>query len=941
MGTWNYDQVLGGSELGRRERPLDRGAGPVERFASDLRDLRRLAGEPSYRDLAKRAHYSATALSVAAGGSALPSLNVALAFVRACGGDVAEWERRWKETSDLVVADTSGTDQPGSAPQVRYSLPADTVEFTGRSGELRQIMTAVASATGGVVTVGAIDGMPGVGKTALTVHVAHALAGKFPDRQLFIDLHAHTPGYEPTKAEDALAGLLAAVGVDPKYLPSGIDERAAMWRDRMAGQRALLVLDNAASSVQVAPLLPGGGGCLVLVTSRRHLGDLPGAVAAIGVDVLPRDEAAVMFTRLAPRAAGDPDGVAEVVALAGFLPLAVCLLARVFARHPSWALTDLIAETRTGVLTLSAEIHSVAAAFEVSYRHLEPTSQRLFRLLGLHPGTVIDTFAAAALAGIGQEEAAGRLDDLHREGLVIEAGYRRYGMHDLLRRYARDLAAPAGPAAVNQEAVSRLLDYYQHTAALAGMLLTRQARPGPAPPAAPGYEIPDLGDESRALAWARADRASLLACADLAAGAGQHLRVVALTAGLAALLRRDGPWAEAVTRHTAAVRAARLAGDRLSEANALADLGDVLELTGDFPGAARVLDEALAIYRDLACRLGEAHVLHDLGIVRRLTGDYSAATAVVTHGLAIYRELGSRLGEAHALNNLGAVRQLAGDHLGAAQVLQEALRIFCDIGNRPGEAHALYDLGIVRLQTEDYTGGAAVLEQARGIYRDLDDRLGEANALTYLGIMRRLTGDHPGTVRSLEQALIIFRDLGSRVGEANALSNLGIARQVTGDHPGAAEALEEALSIYRDLGSRLGEANALSELGAVRRLTGDHSGAAAALDQALVIYRDIGDQQGEAETLNDRATQHRISGDLAQAEENYRQALALARAIDSSRDEAHALAGLGRCATASGNNERAEDLLRQAHRIFHRIGAAETTDILAELDTLASRMIVQ
>jgi predicted ATPase len=108
-----------------------------------------------------------------------------------------------------------------------------------------------------VVAIYAIGGMPGVGKTALAVHAAHLLRGRFPDRQLFIDLHAHTPGQEPMLPEAALAGLLAAVGVDARYLPADLAGRTDLWRDRMAGQRALLVLDNAAGSGQVAPLLPG------------------------------------------------------------------------------------------------------------------------------------------------------------------------------------------------------------------------------------------------------------------------------------------------------------------------------------------------------------------------------------------------------------------------------------------------------------------------------------------------------------------------------------------------------------------------------------------------------------------------------------------------------------------------------------------------------------
>jgi transcriptional regulator with XRE-family HTH domain len=203
-----------------------------------------------------------------------------------------------------------GADADTAPGVVRYSLPPDVAAFTGRAGELDRVTVAVtgAATVGGVVAIHAIGGMPGAGKTALAVHAAHLLAGHFPDCQLFIDLHAHTPGHEPVQPEDALAGLLAAAGVDPRFLPVDLESRAGMWRDRIAGQRALLVLDNAASSSQVTPLLPGGSDCLVLVTSRRHLGDLPGFVAPVLLDALPANQAHEMFTWLAPSAAADPAG---------------------------------------------------------------------------------------------------------------------------------------------------------------------------------------------------------------------------------------------------------------------------------------------------------------------------------------------------------------------------------------------------------------------------------------------------------------------------------------------------------------------------------------------------------------------------------------------------------------------------------------------------------
>ena len=211
----------------------------------------------------------------------------------------------------------------------------------------------------------------------------------------------------------------------------------------------------------------------------------------------PPEEAREMFVRLVPRAIGPDPAVAELVRLAGFLPLAISLLARVYARHPSWTLTDLAAETTASMLTLAAEKDSVAAAFEVSYRHLDLDHRRFFQRLGLHPGTAIDGYAAAALAGTGLREADRYLDVLHGVGLLTEAGYHRYNMHDLIRRYVRG-RADADPVLDRQQALDRLLDYYQHTAALAEARLAHRARTSPAPALrAPPAALPALAGPIR------------------------------------------------------------------------------------------------------------------------------------------------------------------------------------------------------------------------------------------------------------------------------------------------------------------------------------------------------------------------------------------------------------------------------------------------------------
>jgi tetratricopeptide (TPR) repeat protein/transcriptional regulator with XRE-family HTH domain len=788
----------------------------------------------------------------------------------------------------------------GTAPAATRTLPRDIASFTGRELELAELANTGAVGRGSVVGIHAIGGMAGVGKTAFAVHAAHRLAARFPDGQIFLPLHGHTPGQQPVDPADALASLLMTAGVAAAQIPPGLEARTALWRDRLADKQLLLVLDDAVGHEQVRPLLPGTAGSLVLVTSRRHLTALEDATT-ISLDTLAPGEAAALLVRLAARPdlePGDP-AVGLITDLCGCLPLAVGMLARQLHHHPAWTPADLAADlaaARDRLELMVVENLSVAAAFDLSYADLTSGQQRLFRRLGLHPGTDIDAYASGALDGTDQATARRGLDALYDQYLLAEPTRGRYRLHDLIREHARALAARDDPADDRDQATSRLVDYYQHTAAVAEALLARRSRTRTQPPAlaAPPAAVPRLTDREQALAWARAERGSLLACLDYVTSTGRHARVVALTSAIGALLRQDGPWAEAITRHDTAIHAARRVGDRPGEANALTDLGDVRQLTGDYPGAAQALLEALSIYGGLEDRLGQANALSILGIARQQTGDYQGAAETLLEALSIYGEVGDSRGEASALINLGTVRHMTDDYPGAAEALEESLRIYSGLGDRLGQANALNALGALRRQTGDYRGAAEVLEQALGICRDFGYRRGEASALNYLGNVRRQTGDYRGAAEALEQALGICRDLGNRLGQANSLLYLGGVRQQTGDYPRAAEALEQALGIYRNLGIRGGEATVLNELG----------------------------------------TLHRIRGDLSQARMCHRRALDLAREIDGSWDEAHALAGLGRCGLAAGNTNNAEALLRQAREIFQRIGAAETADVAAELAAL-------
>ncbi len=292
---------------------------------------------------------------------------------------------RGKALAAEVLAARQGAAGAFAAAATR-ALPRDIASFTGRQAEFAQLKGMLgAAARGGVVAIHAIDGMAGVGKTTFAVHVAHRLAGSFPDGQFFLALHAHTRGQRPVDPADALASLLLTAGVPKEQIPPGLEARAGRWRDQVADRKILLLLDDAAGHEQVRPLLPGTAGSLALVTSRRRLTALEDA-AVTTLDPLPPAEAATLLARLAARAeihAADL-AVGELTRLCGCLPLAIGMLASQLRHHPAWTAVGLaveLADGRDRLAGMRAENLSVAAAFGLSYRDLSEDQQRLFRRL--------------------------------------------------------------------------------------------------------------------------------------------------------------------------------------------------------------------------------------------------------------------------------------------------------------------------------------------------------------------------------------------------------------------------------------------------------------------------------------------------------------------------------------------------------------------------------
>ncbi|MEV7197375.1 tetratricopeptide repeat protein [Streptomyces sp. NPDC093510] len=651
----------------------------------------------------------------------------------------------------------------GARPVVRHGLPQDIAGFTGRERELEYLLAT--AARGRVVNVYTVDGMPGVGKTALVTRAAHLLAERFPDGQFFYDLHAHTPDLPSAKPVDVLAVLLTDLGIDPQNLPPTLEGRSHLWRDRLTGKSALLVLDDAASHAQIEPLLPSTPGCLTLVTSRRLIA-LDGA-DPLALAPLTPGEAAELFTTRGhriPTDSSEQNAVTEAVRLCGYLPLAIVLLAGRL-RHKdknTWSIARFAAEF-AGAQDRLDELddggnRAVYSAFLLSYQALPADLQRLFRRIGLHPGPDLDAYAAAALDDAPLTATRRRLEALYIDHLLDEIAPGRYQPHDLLRAYARTLTTDHDPPDERAQATEWLLDYYQSTAQRADRYLARAPRPAPITP--PPAAAPDVPDRASALDWMRTERANLLACLDTLT-TNQAPRVIHLTAAMTAFLLQEGPWPQAAALHQRAATTARHAANSSGEANALNDLGRVRLLTGEFAEAARLQEQALALYESLGDRLGQAGALWELGRVRLLSGELAEAARLLEQALALYESLGDRLGQAGALNDLGRARQVRGEFAEATRLLEQALTLFQEVGDPQGEAESLNNMGALLAESTGPQAALTVYRKALELARQIHSPLDEARALEGAARCLARTGDRKTALAELREAVAIYERIGA------------------------------------------------------------------------------------------------------------------------------------------------------------------------------------
>lgn len=728
---------------------------------------------------------------------------------------------------------------------VPAELPADLATFTGRTTELERLAGLYTDAERpAAMMLAAIDGMAGVGKTALAVRWAHRVRHLFPDGQLFVDLHGHSHDAAPVEPVAALERLLRSLGVPGERLPHGRDELAALYRSTLADRRVMVVFDNAGAEEQVRPLLPGAPGCLVVVTSRRRLTGLDGA-CTLSLDVLPLPDAVELLHRVVGSGPSTPDdagAVEEIVDVVGRLPLAVRIAAGRLRARPSWRpahLAALLRDERERLSELDSGRQGVAAAFSLSYRELPDPARRLFRLLGLHPGRDIDQHAAATLTGTGVPDTRRVLEDLVDTHLVLSPAPGRYALHDLLRSYAAARAVEEEQEPGRREALTRLFEGYAHTAAAATALIYPQGpRPQGSPPPDAGSGV-DGGadrftDAAQASTWLDAELPNLLASAAYATEHGWPAYAGELSRTLWRHLHERSDFAAALALHGQAARAARGRGDPR----------------------------------------GEAGSLIDLGTVHGRIGDHRRALDHLQQALTLYRQIGDRAGTMRALGNLGVVSERLGHYERALDHLHEALDL-CHDGAPAGEATALLNLGIVYGRLGRYDLSVDHLDRALALLRAAGNRGSEARALTNLGIVHARLGDSERALDRCQQALAIFRAAGSSDQEGYALTGIGVVHAQNGRYDQALELLRRAIDLFREAGNRSGESDALNDLGRTLCRTGRAADALACHQRSLALAEQTDDRYERGRALDGLAHARRALGDLDQARSDWEAAAAL------------------------------------------------------------------
>ncbi len=773
--------------------------------------------------------------------------------------------------------------------------PQQAVELVGRTDEL-----GLLTGGGDPPLVSVIEGMPGVGKTALAVHAARIASGQYPDGTLYLNLQSHDPGRPPLDAPEALNRLLQMLGVPSAQIPDAIGERAALWRALLNRRRVVVILDDAARPDQVRPLMQTAGQCLILITTRQRLVGLDGA-RVLTVDVLPVADAVTLFRRVAGHSsAHEDDEVAAAVRLCGRLPLAIQLTACRLAQARPPRLGALIEElSESPVLASGADEASPGwiSAFELSYRALEPGHQQFFRWLGLSPCADISPHAAAALGGCTLAEAEKALATLLDCHLLARVPGGQFRFHDLIRGYAAMHAAADDPRNEQRQAVGRLIDYYLHAADQADRVLHLFRRRRPAVVTHAPTAVPAVGTRDDAARWLDSEWRNILQAARHAASHNWKDKCADLIHALAGFMEVNAYWDEAIAAHTLALQAGRDLADPLRIAQASLALSEVSQQTGRYEAALPLAEDAAAIYRSLADRRGEAEALDQIGTAHQRAGRFREA-------LAYFREAGI------------AYRDTTDGH-GVANTLSHSAIACGSLGR--------------------YPEAMAHLWEALSLYRDAGDRRGEAKALNNLGKTQEYLGHHQDAFDSLHKSLEIFREIGGAQSEAILYQSIGNVHSYKGSCEEGLAACRRALSIYRSIGDLPNEADVLNDIGAIYQKSEYYDEALIYHQKARLIAEEIKNLFLQVIALRGIADMHRRSGRHGEALAHYHTALRLAREIGHPYEEGKILEGIAETTlTMQRQPGNARIVFRQALDIFEQLGVPEAETVRIRIRTMDS-----
>jgi len=663
---------------------------------------------------------------------------------------------------------------------VPRQLPAAGLHFVGRHREISAFMGMVDAACHApersgagsqpqliscAIPIMAITGTAGVGKTALALRLAHLVADRFTDGQLYLDLRGFDPALDPLPAEAAIRSFLDGLRVPPDQIPAGLDAQAGLYRSMLAGRRMLIVLDNAASVSQIRPLLPGGGRCLVVVTSRRQLTPLAAAEGAhiLTLDVLTAADAReLLATRLGrTRLATDPAAAAELITECARLPMALSIVAARAESRPAFPLAAIASELRDARRRLDAldgdEASTDArAVFSWSYEKLPADAARVFRLLGLHPGPDITEAAAASLSGIPRRHAGRVLRHLAANCLLTEHIPGRFAFHDLLRVYAAEKAAATDDKEQQKAATRRAVDHYLQSARAADQAMYPVRPPIAFPSPLPGTDQETFADHAQALVWFDLEHHVLLAVLGLSAAQGLHGHAWRLPWTMETFFYRRAHWGDWASTQEVALAAARRIGDRDGQAHAHRGIANAHIEAGAHAVAGQHLRRALRLREELADVVGQARIHLDLARSAGLQDKHCEYLAHARWGLELSRSAHDTWGEGNGLAEVAWAHAMLGNYKEAIAHGQDALRLYRQISYRSQEGQVWDTIGYAHHHLGDHARAAACYRRAIQILDEYDYRHVKAVTLIWAGEAYRDAGDTQAAAEAWRQALAII-----------------------------------------------------------------------------------------------------------------------------------------------------------------------------------------